>query len=77
MKRLLWAAAAALLSSAAALVWFTMRIGPVVVIVSHRHDHALHLGDVLIGLPLALAAVVSLMVALSPARRPSPVGTRP
>jgi hypothetical protein len=77
VKRLLWAATAVLLSSAAALVWFTMRIGPVVVIVSHRHDHALHLGDVLIGLPLALAALVSLVVSLPSARRPSSVGTRP
>jgi hypothetical protein len=69
MTRLLWAASAVLCTTAAVLVWFTMRIGPVVVIVSHRHDHALHLGDVVIGLPLALAAVASSVLALPVPRR--------
>ena len=72
MPRLLWAATAVVLASAAVLVWFTTRIGPVVVIVSHRNDHALHLGDLVIGVPLALAAVAALLAARAPTRPRGP-----
>jgi hypothetical protein len=65
MTRLLLTLNAAACSSAALVVWFTTRIGPVVWLISDRGDHGLHLGDLLVGLPLALAAVVSAVAARS------------
>ena len=51
-------AASVACASAALLVWFGLRLGPVLLVVSHKEDHAIHLGDVLVGAPLAIAAVV-------------------
>ena len=60
---------AAVCASAAGLVWFVFRIGPVLAIISTKDDRALHLGDLLIGVPLAAAAVVAALVGARPSRR--------
>ena len=69
MKKLTALTTAALCASAAGLVWFVFRIGPVLAIISANEDRALHLGDVLIGVPLAAVAVVAAVVGARQTRR--------
>ena len=57
---------AAVCASAAGLLWFVLRIGPVLAIISTKDDRALHLGDLLIGVPLAAAALVAAVVGARP-----------
>jgi hypothetical protein len=59
VTRLKWAGTSVGCAALAALVLFGMRIGPVLMEVSDRYDQGVHLGDLLLGAPLALAALVT------------------
>jgi hypothetical protein len=58
------AAVAVPFAIASFLVVFDFRIGPVVLVVSQRHSHGVHLGDLLIGVPFGLVAMMAALVAL-------------
>jgi len=58
------AALAGLFAVASFLVVFDFRIGPVVLVISQRHGHGVHLGDLLLGVPFGLVAVAAALVAL-------------
>ena len=59
------AAVASVFAVASLLVVFDFRIGPVVLVVSQRHGHGVHLGDLLIGVPFGLVALAAGLVALA------------
>ena len=71
MTRLKWATASVSCAALALFVWFGLRLGPVLMEISDKHDQGLHLGDILVGAPLAVAAIVSAAASLStrPRRR--------
>jgi hypothetical protein len=56
-------------AAAAILVVVGVRIGPVLVLVSDRYDLGVHLGDVLLGAPLAIAAVLTAVIGTAELRR--------
>ena len=49
---------------ASLLVVFDFQIGPVVLVISQRHGHGVHLGDLLIGVPFGVVALGVGLVAL-------------
>lgn len=54
--KLLWALLAVVCGTLSLLTVFCWRIGPVIYVISARRGHGIHTGDLLLGVPLGIAA---------------------
>jgi hypothetical protein len=71
-----WDAVAGVFAVASFLVVFVFRIGPVVLVLSQRYGHGVHLGDLLIGVPFGLVSAAAALVAVLGSSRAPRLFTR-
>ena len=68
-----WAALAAVLGTVSSRVVFVFQVGPVVLVISQKYGHGVHIGDLLIGVPFGMAAVGAAVVFVKQLRESRPL----
>jgi hypothetical protein len=64
LRRIVAAIVAVIAGGTALWIVFSCRIGPVIFVISQRRGHGIHLGDVLLGVPLGMLSLGAAAVAM-------------